>query len=201
MILMINCSLKNKDGNTQYFLRLLKDKVGDAEIISIQSVLKESLDVFVKKIQQADAFVIGAPLYVDGLPAQAVKLLEMLLESYKGQLTCPVYVVSNLGFYEAKQIQPLLDMVRNWCVRMGCVYGGGLAIGAGPMIATLKNMSLDKGLNKDVGKGLNELTEAIVKGKIMGNYYAKTMIPRVVYLKAAHAMFNRTLNENGVSHK
>ncbi len=201
MILMVNCSLKNKAGNTQYFLELLKNKLGDAEIISIKSVLKEPLDEFAAKLQKADALVIGAPLYVDGLPSQAVKLLEMLLERYKGQITCPVYVVSNLGFYEAKQIQPLLDMVRNWCMRMGCTYGGGLAIGAGPLISTLKSMPLDKGLNKDIGKGLKLLSESIQNSTMMENYYTKTMIPRVVYLKAAHAMFNRTLKENGVFHK
>ena len=107
MILMVNCSLKNKAGNTQYFLELLKNKLNDAEIISIKSVLKAPLDEFAVKLQKADALVIGAPLYVDGLPAQAVKLLENLLESYKGQIICPVYVVSNLGFYEAKQIKLL----------------------------------------------------------------------------------------------
>lgn len=194
MVLMINCSMKSKAGNTQYFLELLKDKVNDAEIISIRSILKDSLNVFVEKVHKADALVIGAPLYVDGLPAQAVKLLEILLDRYKGQITCPVYVVSNLGFYEAKQIQHLLDMVRNWCARMGCVYGGGLAIGAGPMISTLHNMSL----NKDVAKGVKQLADTILKKDVMKNYYTKTWIPRAVYLKAAHSMFNRTLKENGV---
>lgn len=201
MILMVNCSMKSKAGNTQCFLELLKDKVNDAEIISIKSVLKEPLDMFVDKLQKADGLVIGAPLYVDGLPAQAVMFLEKLLESYKGRVTCPVYVVSNLGFYEAKQIQPLLDMVRNWCARIGCVYGGGLAVGAGPMISTLKSMPLDKGLNKDIGKGIKLLSESVKKGTIMENYYTKTMIPRAVYLRAAHAMFHRTLKENGVFHK
>ena len=80
MILMLNCSYKAKDGNTQYFLETLKNEFGEreAEIISLRQVLNGGFEAFTDKLQQAEAFVIGAPLYVDGLPAQAVKLLEML---------------------------------------------------------------------------------------------------------------------------
>ncbi len=194
MILMVNCSLKVKDSNTQYFLERLKNSLDTCEIISLRDVFKTGLDEFVKKLEMADALVIGAPLYVDGLPAQAVKLLEMLLEEYKGKFSnLPVYVVSNLGFYEASQIKPLLDIVRNWCARMGCVYGGGLAVGAGPMISTLRNTVIDKMLNKDVEKGIRKLAKTIAKRESMENYYTKTMIPRAVYLKAAHMKFNQSL--------
>jgi hypothetical protein len=31
----------------------------------------------------------------------------------------------------------------------------------------------------------------------MDNYYAKTRIPRMVYLQAAHISFRRTLKKNG----
>ena len=76
MILMLNCSYKAKDSNTQYFLELLKKELGDeAEILPIRQILSGGFLEFVKKLEQAGAFVIGAPLYVDGLPAQAVKLL------------------------------------------------------------------------------------------------------------------------------
>ena len=198
MILMVNCSLKAKEGNTQYFLELLKGQVNDSEIIRIKDVLKNELESFAEKCQKADALVIGAPLYVDGLPAQAVKLLEDLLENYKGKFTeLPVYVVSNLGFYEAKQIKHLLDMVRNWCTRMGCVYGGGIAVGAGPLITRLGNLPV----NKDVQTGFRKLAAAICKKETMDNYYTKTMIPRAVYLQAAHMSFRKTLKENGVKEK
>ena len=37
------------------------------------------------------------------------------------------------------------------------VYGGGLAVGTGLLARALKNMPLKKGLNKNVGKGLEWL--------------------------------------------
>lgn len=200
MILMLNCSYKAKDSNTQYFLELLTKELEaeEMEIINIRHVLNGGFSEFAEKLKQAEAFVIGAPLYVDGLPAQAVKLLEMLLEAGNAGLSGKlVYVVSNLGFYEGAQICNLFDIVRNWCDRMQMVYGGGLAIGAGPMISTLKSLPLNKGLNKDIGKGLKVLADNIRNGESMENYYAKTRIPRVAYLQAAHMMFRQTLKENG----
>lgn len=205
MILMLNCSLKPKASNTEYFLSLLKKEVEqyadkECRIINIKEVLKYiengSIDKFVDVLKGAKAFVIGAPLYVDGLPSQAVYLLELLLENYRGEIPkLPVYVVSNLGFYEAKQIKNLLSIVENWCDRMGMAYGGGLAIGAGPMVRALEKMSLEKGLLKDVGKGLRILAKAIVNRKKMKNYYAKTLIPRVIYMQAAHVTFRKSMKE------
>lgn len=211
MILMLNCSYKVKSSNTEYFLTLLEEEISASsekkcKHISIRNVLKdverESLEAFVEELKKADALVIGAPLYVDGLPAQAVTLLELLLENYKGKIPKkPVYVVSNLGFYEAEQIENLLAIVENWCARMGMAYGGGLAVGAGPMVRALESMPLKKGLLKDAGRGLEKLAHAITKRKKMKNYYVKTMIPRVVYMKAAHMTFGKSAKENGLKVK
>ena len=197
MILMLNCSFKVKDSNTQFFLELLQKELGSEEIriIPIRQLLNGGFSEFVEKLQRSEAFVIGAPLYVDGLPAQAVRLLEMLLEGeYPGLSGKRVYVVSNLGFYEGEQICNLFDIVRNWCDRMQMIYGGGLAVGAGPLIRALKSMPL---VNRDIGKGLEQLAGSIRKGSVMENYYTKTMIPRGVYLLAAHTLFRKTLKENG----
>ena len=197
MILMLNCSYKTKDSNTRYFLEQLQTELADkeTEIVSIGQVLSGGFAEFTAKLEQTEALVLGAPLYVDGLPAQAVKLLEMLIDfDFSGK---PVYVVSNLGFYEGTQICNLFDIVKNWCARMGMVYGGGLAVGAGPLVSTLKNMPLKKGLNREIGNGLERLADHIRRGDAMENFYAQTKIPRVVYRQAAHMSFRKTLKENG----
>lgn len=195
MILMLNCSYKVSDSNTQFFLELLEEKLGEeTRIIPLKKVLSGGFADFLGELEAADAFVIGAPLYVDGLPAQAVKLLEMLLLCDKTPLNRkPVYVVSNLGFYEGEQICNLFDITANWCVLMGMTYGGGLAVGAGPMIRMTKGLPL----HQHITKGLQKLADHIRAGEAMGNYYAHTRIPRLVYLHAAHISFRRTLKKNG----
>jgi len=209
MILMLNCSYKSKSSNTEYFLSSLMNEIQnistdkECKTIYIKDILNNmengGLEKFLSELKQAKALVIGTPLYVDGLPAQAVKLMEMLLENYKGEIPkLPVYVISNLGFYEAEQIRHLLAMVENWCKRMGFAYGGGLAVGAGPMVHAVDGMPLKNVLLKDVIRGVKKLAQAIVCRKKLKNYYTKTLIPREVYLKAAHMNFDKTAKENGL---
>ena len=196
MILMLNCSYKASDSNTQFFLELLEEKLDEeSRIIPLNKVLSGGYADFLVELEAADAFVIGAPLYVDGLPAQAVKLLEMLLECDRTPLDRkPVYVVSNLGFYEGEQICNLFDITANWCARMGMTYGGGLAVGAGPMIRMTKGLPL----HQHITTGLQTLADHIRRGEAMDNYYAKTRIPRLVYLQAAHISFRKTLKKNSI---
>lgn len=51
MILMLNCSYKAKDSNTQYFLELLKKELGavETEIINIRHVLNGGFYEFIDK--------------------------------------------------------------------------------------------------------------------------------------------------------
>ena len=210
MILMLNCSYKAKGSNTEYFFSILKSEIEqisdrDYKVVNLRDVFKgqnfenEAIDGFVSDLKNAKALVIGAPLYVDGLPAQAIKLMEILLANYKGEIPkLPVYVISNLGFYEAEQIKHLLAIVENWCKRMGFLYGGGLALGAGPLIRALERMPLKKGVLKAAGLGFEKLAYAVVNRKRMKNYYVKTMIPRIVYMKAAHINFDKTAKGNGL---
>ena len=199
MILMLNCSYKASDINTQFFLELLKEKLdGESRIVPLKKVLSGGFAEFLGELEAAEAFVIGAPLYVDGLPAQAVKLLELLLEYAKTPLDRkPGYAVSNLGFYEGEQICNLFDIVRNWCTQMGMTYGGGIAVGAGPMIRATRSLPLKKGLHRSIGQGLERLADHIRRGTPMGNCYANTKIPRAVHLQAAHMTFRKTLKKNG----
>ena len=210
MILMLNCSYKARNGNTQHLLELLKkelvakkiDAEKDIEICNLKPILNGgagALEAFEQKLDETEAFVIGAPLYVDGLPAQAVRLLEILLEHDKERFVGKkVYVVSNLGFYEGEQIRPLLEMVSNWCARMQMVYGGGLAVGAGPLVRPLKDVPCTGWLHKDVKKGLDLLAKTIAGQEIMDNYYAKSKLPRFAYLNIAHVSFKKQLKENNV---
>lgn len=206
MILMLNCSYKGKSSNTEYFLSLLTDEIQNIQQVSdceckmiyIKDILN-NMEKYLPELKQAKALVIGTPLYVDGLPSQAVKLMEILLENHKGEIPkLPVYVISNLGFYEAEQIRHLLAMVENWCKRMGFLYGGGLAVGAGPMVRAVEEMPLKNVLLKDVYRGIEKLAYVIVNRRKLKNYYTKTLIPRTVYLKAAHMNFDKTAKESGL---
>lgn len=202
MICMLNCSYKGKSSNSRYFLGLLEKELGKFSEqkcveMDLKQILTTGFEDFLKKMEEMDALVIGAPLYVDGLPAQVVKLLEMLIAKARGQFpNLKVYVVSNLGFYEAEQIRHLFSIVENWCIKMGLKYGGGVAVGAGPMVRIVKEKLPWINLNKQTDDGIKKLAEAVSKGEIISNQYCKTIIPRWVYLMAAHNMFRKEIKKN-----
>lgn len=199
MIVLLDCSYKPQDSNSGYFLGVLEknlnqDTLQDVRTWSIKDVLMGMhMGDFVNCLREAEALVFGVPLYVDGLPAQVVKLFEILLEQYQGTLyDLGIYVVSNLGFYESKQLRHMLDMVRNWCMRMGCRYGGGLAIGAGPLVRSV-------GPHKKLKEAFSKMANAIIQKESIGNVYCDPSIPRTVYIKAAHASFRKTAKKNNLN--
>ena len=204
MIVMVNLSYKKENSNSAYFLGLLRKELDEIqtesyELLWIKDILTRQFADFIEKMKKADAVVFAAPLYVDGLPAQAVRLLERLLEEGKGEIPrIPVYVISNLGFYESSQIAHLLSMVENWCLRMDLRYGGGLAVGAGPMASALRNFSVHKWPHKQLGEGLQKMAEAVSKRTSMENQYCRSGIPRRGYLMAAHYNFGQMAKENGL---
>ena len=199
MVILLNSSLKGKRGNGYYLLgRLQECKLGECVERNIVSVLKD-IKGFLEELAKADALVIAAPLYVDGLPAQVLRLMEAMYERRDDMLGgLPVYVVSNLGFFESSQIRPLLDMVRNWCVRMNFVYGGGVAVGAGGMMSAFRSVPLGKGPNRSLGRALTQLAQAIREKKQIENAFVQPdWIPRFGYMMAAHSLFRSTGRKNG----
>ena len=194
MILMINCSYKGKSSNSRYFLERLQVP---CEIVELKSILNGLFDEFLETLKDTDAIVFGTPLYVDGLPAQLVSLLERLMEEKPAALeNLPIYVVSNLGFYEPQQIQHLLSMVEHWTRRVGAVYSGGLAIGAGPLVRAVDQMPVDGFLNGKVNKAYDCFKRAIIDKRAVENIYCKSRVPRWGYLMAAHKMFRTEIEQN-----
>ena len=72
-------------------------------------------------------------------------------------------------------------------------YGGGIAVGAGPMIRMTKGLPL----HQHITPGLETLAAHIRAGEAMHNYYARTRSPRLVYHHAAHISFRRPLKKPG----
>jgi len=199
MVILLNGSLRGRRGNGYYLLQRLQEcGLGECAERGIVEVLRDP-DRFAGELSLADALVIAAPLYVDGLPAQMLRLMEELYEK-RGAVKegLRVYVLSNLGFYESVQIKTLLDIVKNWCKRMDFVYGGGLAVGAGGMMSAFRSIPLGAGPNKALGRDLKKLAVAIRTGGEMGNIFSQpSFLPRFIYMQAAHTLFRRTGKANG----
>lgn len=77
-----------------------------------------------------------------------------------------VYVITNNGFFEGRQNNLALEMMKNFCIYAGLVWGQGLL--------------------KRLGLALDALAENILGGKTAEDFIFQPPIPRFLYKAAAH---------------
>ena len=196
--LFINCSMRGEEANSKRFLEVISEKVeGDAESINIAPYIKK-MDVLCDIVLAADKVVLAMPLYVDGIPALPLRLMEMV-EKKHGSGEKKIYVAANMGFYESKQIENLLDMVKSWCKKCGFKYCGGMAIGAGAMMGQVMRFG-SNGPGKFVYDDLLRFGEAINASEAVEDIYTKAnKFPRIAYFIAANSGMKKDGKNNGLS--
>ena len=131
---LINCSPKKRFCASAYFLFLQGIFLGGEKV---KEKLRSPADHarILEQLRDAQAVVFGLPLYVDGIPSHVLRFLEEM-EAFcrENGLMLHVYCVANNGFIEGKQNEPLMQVLENFCVRTGIVWGGGVGIGGGVML-------------------------------------------------------------------
>lgn len=130
----INCSPKKRFCASAYFLwlqRLFVKGKKVTERLRNRSDHKRILD----ELTDADTVVFCLPLYVDGVPSHVLPFLkEMELFCKENSIRLTVYSISNNGFIEGNQSEPLLRVFQNFCERSNLEWGGGIGIGGGVML-------------------------------------------------------------------
>ena len=87
------------------------------------------------ELMHADTVVFCLPLYVDSVPSHVLPFLkEMELFCKENSIRLTLYSISNNGFIEGSQSEPLLRVFQNFCVRSNLEWGGGIGIGGGVML-------------------------------------------------------------------
>ena len=192
-IVMINCSLRGEGSNTGVFLKKLQEHMQSrAEILSLSP--GKGMDSIAEAVSRAKTVVLGAPLYVDGLPASALRLFEELKASGAGH-GCELYALVNNGLYESRQNVNMLGAIKDFCAENGIRYKGAAAIGAGELIGTLmRTGSLWPVRNAE--QCLKRLAEDIEEGRDAGDNYADPFLfPRGLYIRIANANWQRLKKE------
>ncbi len=183
-ILLVSCSLR-ETSNTKVFLdRLIRYLDVPADIVSLASSSPEEIT---EAFAGAKTAVIGIPLYVDGLPASAVRLMEAVQRSGAGK-DCRVYALVNNGLYESRQNVNILNMIREWCAKSGCLYQGALAVGAGEVMGVL--MRSTKHVlwpARNAVNGIKALAKSILGDSKTEDIYADPyLFPRWLYILIAN---------------
>lgn len=124
----INASPKKRFCASAYFLFLQRLFVPGKKV-TLKLRTPADHDRILEELRDAQAVVFSLPLYVDAVPSHVLRFLEKM-EVYcqeKG-LRLSVHVISNNGFIEGKQNEPLMQVFENFCARAGLVWGGGVML-------------------------------------------------------------------------
>ena len=130
----INCSPKKRFCASAYFLELQRLFVKGEKVTEKLRNPKDYQRIL-DELTDADAVVFFLPLYVDSVPSHVLSFLkEMELFCKENNIRLKLYSISNNGFIEGKQSEPLLRVFQNFCEKSNLDWGGGIGIGGGVML-------------------------------------------------------------------
>ena len=196
---LLNGSMRNKIGNSAKLAEQLAARLGtETERVDLKDHLRD-MPGLVRKLEGAPAIVLCMPLYLDGVPAKVIKLMECFEQEYSGAGK-RIYVLANMGLYESGQLVNLFEAVRQWSQRMGFEYCGGLGASAGELVGGLMEMMpFGTGPIKKISQGMDRLAKAIDSGVRSYDIYAEPKgFPKWLFIQIANTNWNRLAKKNGI---
>ena len=185
-ILLVNCSIRGDRSNTGVLLKQLQNAFMTP--VNMVTLLPNEVNnvKIAEAVNSAETVILGIPLYVDGIPASALRLMERIPARPEG--TGRLYAVVNNGLYESRQNDNLLNMIRDWSRQKGFRYSGALAVGAGELIGTLMRDSkhILWPANNTL-RGIGRLRDAVTNHTEVDDIYADPYrFPRGLYILIAN---------------
>ncbi len=197
-IALINGSPKRKGSASGVLLADLKRRLaGEGELTEISLHTGTVPAEARQAMENAGAWVFAYPLYVDGVPGHLLSCLVELERTLRPMGKVTVYGIVNCGFFEGIQAECALDILKNWCARLGVFWGGGVGAGGGGALAMLPAAEAERGPKTSIDKALKALGENILHGKAQGNLYVSVDMPRSLYRLAAQMGWRKQIRANG----
>ena len=199
-IAFINGSPKKRKSVSEQIIAELVKRLPDAREYAFCNSAVQSSDDILAAIRYADAVVFVFPLYVDALPSRLVKFLEDWAERNTTGLTpgVKVYAVVNNGFFEARQNEIALSIIKSFCGHTGLSWARGLGIGAGVMISTA---SIGLWPLKRLGRALDELAADIKNLETGRDIFVQPSFPRFIYNMDGNLMWKKAAKKRGLKVK
>lgn len=146
----------------------------------------------VASVARASVVVFSAPLYVDSLPAPAIRALELIAEHRPVETgNVPRFVsIVNCGFVEPSQNDTCQRILQQFAERAGLEWMRGVSIGSGG------------GTTRRVRTAFDILVEAldleILVPDEVERLTRKPVMPRWLYILGGNVMWRRQAAKNGV---
>lgn len=200
-ILLMNGSPKTGESASGTLLQLLQEHLQQAECVEVALNRKEVPDGLLDELKGMDVLVLSFPLYIDSIPSHLLRCMIQIQEYLKEHnLQRPVrfYGIANNGFFDGKQNQLALQTLRHWCNRCGLDYSGGIGLGGGGMVISVKIIPGEHGPKKNMVMALKQLAHAIAMEDQMEELLLEMSYPEDLYKTQAESSWRKMAMDNGL---
>ena len=129
-IALISASPKKTGSASKALLNDLKGLLIDEQlneenikefILHTPNITEEEIEALCKY----SVWVFSSPLYVDGIPSHLLSCLYKIEQLGIEGKNIHVYGIVNCVFFEGRQACNALNILKNWCHKVGLAWGGG----------------------------------------------------------------------------
>ncbi len=172
---------------------------------------KDDMQMLHPKLRQADIWVLATPLYVDGMSGpmknlldRFIPLVQPFIELRDGHCRHPlregpksgkVVLVSNSGFWEMDNFDPLLVHVRAMCKNTAREFAGGLLRPHGEALRPMIELGAPP---DDIFAAAKEAGRQLVRDGEMStetlNIVSRELLPLDMYVQMANQKFQQDLD-------
>ena len=170
---------------------------GDAADYSKDNPLEEKDDALFEKILENDVIVFAFPLYIDSIPSHLLRFLEAMECRYRNHImNTKVYCIVNSGFFDPRNTEIAIDMIKLWSAHSGLIFGQALALGGGGMG---RAASIGEGPLESYGKALDDLADNIYADVGGETIFTSPDIEKSDYMADANKAWKAAAKKRGVS--
>ena len=163
------CERSNSYVIGKFLLDKLKEKGLSCEEAFVNRLVntREGNEKLLKSVDNADIIVLAAPLYVDSLPSQTIKALELIHEHRKAvspKKSQLLAAIMNNGFPEKEHMDIAIKIIRNFAQEANFKWGGGIRVGWGAALNS-EPLKENKGMTRKLTRGLSLASVNLSNGK------------------------------------
>lgn len=198
-IAFINCSYKKENSVTEFLFNLLIENRGNEFSKYYINDLLEKEEIF-NNVFSSNKLVLGLPLFIDFIPAQAIELLQ-LFEKNKSKFNNNVklYVVINSGYIDPYKNKLALDSLKIFAKKVNITWSGALAVGAGEMIKNNhENKAIPYKIKKDFYNNISTFGNCIWNTKDTEDIYISYKIRAKIFIILSKLHWVKFAKGNGL---
>ena len=135
MYTLISGSPKPVNSNSLYFLKNISKNIEDFKIFELK---KDKYSEIIESIQKSSVIVFALPLYVDSPTSITLSFYDYIIDNNINLDNKKIYAILNCGFREGEQNITAVNIIKNWCKKIGGKYSGSIMIGAGEIVGKKK---------------------------------------------------------------